>query len=79
MINRHWLEKTCVASGNTMQGKSIRSIDLDQCEGVIYSTIHPSPKALDQEAFRRGFVARAFRSSSFCAFNDGGLPGHIPS
>jgi hypothetical protein len=36
MINRHWLEKTCVASGNTMQGKSIRSIDLDQCDGVLY-------------------------------------------
>jgi hypothetical protein len=35
MINQHWLEKTCV-SGNTMQGKSIRSIDLDQCDGVLY-------------------------------------------
>jgi hypothetical protein len=29
MINRHWFGKRCVGS-NTMHGRSIRSIDLDQ-------------------------------------------------
>ena len=33
MINRHLFEKTFV-SGNTMRGKSLRSIDLDQCDSV---------------------------------------------